>query len=185
VQLSNTEYAVLGLLTFGQRSGYDLDRLAQRSVGYFWRPAKSKIYEILPRLVERGLARSTAVTQEKRPDKLLYAITPEGERTLRSWLDSREQIPGVRRDGLLLKLFFGANADPTALREQIVERRRRAEDQLAALEQIEREIDREADFFPYLTLLHGLEDARSVIAWADSALALLERRARKAARAPA
>ena len=95
--------------------------------------------------------------------KQLYAITPEGERTLRSWLDSREQIPGVRRDGLLLKLFFGANADPTALREQIVERKRRAADQLAALEQIEREIDRDADFFPYLTLLHGLEDARSVI----------------------
>jgi DNA-binding PadR family transcriptional regulator len=185
VQLSNTEYAVLGLLTFGERSGYELDRLAQRSVGYFWRPAKSKIYEILPRLVERGLARSAAVTQEKRPHKQLYAITSEGERVLRSWLDSREEISGVRRDGLLLKLFFGAHADPEALRAQVAERKRRAEDQLAALEQIERDIDPDADFFPYLTLLHGLEDARSTIAWADAALALLGRRARKAARAQA
>jgi PadR family transcriptional regulator AphA len=54
--LSDTEYAVLGLLTFGARSGYELDKLARRSIGYFWRPAKSKIYAILPRLVERGLA---------------------------------------------------------------------------------------------------------------------------------
>ena len=48
--LSDTEYAVLGLLTFGERSGYELDKLAGRSIGYFWRPAKSKIYAILPRL---------------------------------------------------------------------------------------------------------------------------------------
>ena len=181
--LSDTEYAVLGLLTFGERSGYELDKLAQRSIGYFWRPAKSKIYAILPRLVERGLARSSAVTQEKRPDKQLYRITPEGERALRSWLDARDEISGVRRDGLLLKLFFGAHGDLAALREQVDERRRRAETKLAALEEIERTIDKDGDFFPYLTLLHGLEDARSTIAWADRALDLLGARARKEARA--
>jgi len=34
--LSDTEHAVLGLLTFGERSGYELDKLAGRSIGYFW-----------------------------------------------------------------------------------------------------------------------------------------------------
>src|SRR5215813_14673456 len=85
--LSDTEYAVLGLLTFGERSGYELDKLTQRSIGYFWRPAKSKIYAILPRLVERGLATVTSVVQERRPDKQLYAITPAGEQALSDWLD--------------------------------------------------------------------------------------------------
>ena len=80
-------------------------------------------------------------------------------------------------------LFFGASADLEALREQVAGRRRRAEHQLRELEEIEREIDREADFFPYVTLLHGLEDARSTIAWTDRALAELARRARKGARA--
>ena len=56
-RLSLTEYAVLGLLTFGPASGYELDGLAGRSLVYFWRPAKSKIYAVLPRLVEQGLAR--------------------------------------------------------------------------------------------------------------------------------
>ena len=179
--LSDTEYAILGLLTFGERSGYELNKLVQRSIGYFWRPAKSKIYEILPRLVARNLATASAVAQDKRPDKQLYRITAAGEAELRRWLDSRDEVVGVRRDGLLLKLFFGAHADLDALQAQVVERRRRAEERLAELEEIERTIDKDEDFFPYLTLLHGLEDARSTIAWADDALALLTARAKKEA----
>src|SRR5919198_5137905 len=134
--LSDTEYAVLGLLTHGERSGYELDKLAQRSIGYFWRPAKSKIYAILPRLVERGLARATPVAQERRPDKQLYRITRDGKRALRAWLDSPEPVAGVARDGLLLKLFFGGYAEAAALREQVAERKRRAEQRLAELEEI-------------------------------------------------
>ena len=172
---------MLGLLSFGERSGYELDKLARGSIGYFWRPAKSKIYAILPRLVERGLAASEAVVQTTRPDKRLYRLTPSGERALRDWLESREVPVGVSRDGLLLKLFFGELADAAALREQIEERRRRSETLLHELEEIERGIDRDADFFPYLTLLHGLEDARSTITWCDRALAELE--VREAARA--
>lgn len=181
--ISDTEYAVLGLLRFGERSGYELDKLAERSIGYFWRPAKSKIYEILPRLVDRGLARVSPVVQEKRPDKQVYAITADGRRALRAWLDALDHPSGVRRDGLLLKLFFGDDDHVEALRALVEERGRRAAEKLAELEEIDRTIDRDEDFFPYLTLLHGLEDARSTIAWCGQALALLGVRAQAAARA--
>src|SRR5256886_11497575 len=99
--LSDTEYAVLGLLTFGERSGYELDKLAQRSIGYFWRPAKSKIYDVLPRLVERSLAEAESVTQERLPDKVLYRITEAGTRALERWVNSPELGPGAYRDPLL------------------------------------------------------------------------------------
>src|SRR5947208_1667855 len=174
--LSDTEFAVLGLLTFGERSGYELDKLTQRSIGYFWRPAKSKIYAILPRLVERGLAESKIVAQEKRPDKQLYRITRGGERALRAWLDSPKPVARVARDGLLLKLFFGSHAGLDSLSEHVAERKRLATVKLAELEEIERTIDRDADFFPYLTLLHGLENTRATITWADHVLKLLERK---------
>jgi PadR family transcriptional regulator AphA len=183
--LSDTEYAVLGLLTFGERSGYELDKLAARSIGYFWRPAKSKIYAILPRLVERGFAETETVVQRTRPDKQLYRLTDAGAEALREWLEAEEPVTGVSRDGLLLKLFFGAHVSSGPLRRQIAGRRARAVQQLRELEEIERGIDRDEDFFPYLTLLHGLEDARSTIAWADRALAELDRRQAQAASARA
>ena len=174
--LSDTEYAVLGLLTFGERSGYELDKLAARSIGYFWQPAKSKIYAILPRLVGRGLAEVSDVAQTRRPDKRVYRLTERGSGELRRWLDSGEPPRGVARDGLLLKLFFGAHGDAEVLRGQVAGRLERARRQLADLEEIERTIDREEDFFPYLTLLHGLEDARSTIAWCKQTIKLLDRR---------
>jgi PadR family transcriptional regulator AphA len=174
---------VLGLLSFGPASGYDLDQLAGRSLVYFWRPAKSKIYAVLPRLVAHGLAATRHVAQSGRPDKQLYRLTAAGRRSLRHWLDEDELPPTATRSALLLKLFFGAQADEAKVRATLVEWRDRAAAQLAALREIEARIDPEGDFFPYLTLLHGIEDAESTFRWADDALALLDRRMR--VRAPA
>jgi DNA-binding PadR family transcriptional regulator len=175
-QLSLTEYAVLGLLSFGPASGYELDQLAGRSLDYFWRPAKSKIYATLPRLVEQGFATARVFEQVGRPDKQVYRLTRAGQRTLREWLNDEAPPPTVVRSGLLLKLFFGAEADEENVRQALEAVRDRATTQLAALKQIESGIDADADFFPYLTLLHGIEDAESTVRWATDALERLERR---------
>ena len=175
-RLSLTEYALLGLLTFGPASGYELDRLAARSIDYFWRPAKSKIYAILPRLVEQGLAAVEHHVQSGRPDKQVYSLTDAGRRALRGWLDEEEPPPSVVRSGPLLKLFFGAEADPARVRRSLESWRARAEAQLAALREIETGVAVDEDFFPYLTLLHGIESAESTIRGATGAIALLDRR---------
>jgi DNA-binding PadR family transcriptional regulator len=181
--LSFTEYAVLGLLMSGERSGYDLHKLASHTIAYFWRPAKSKIYSALPRLASAGLIEATAVVaRERRPDKQLYRITPRGEAALRAWLASDDIVVAPGRHGLLLKIFFGEHGDLDAIRGHLVRWRERAVAQLAELEQIERGVDRERAFFPYLTLLHGLEDARSTVAWADRALAALDERTQQSLR---
>ena len=61
--LSTTEFAVLGLLSFGPRSGYELKKAAEAGVGYVWTAAKSHIYGVLPRLVDGGLATTRRVAQ--------------------------------------------------------------------------------------------------------------------------
>src|SRR4051794_18556849 len=112
--ISVTEAALLGLLTRGEMSGYDLQRTAERSGGFFWAPAKSRVYAVLPQLVERGFATSREVVQEHRPNKQLYRITPEGRAALQAWL---EVPPGVEpeRNPLLLKIFFGDLLEPEVL----------------------------------------------------------------------
>ena len=42
-QLTTTEAAVLALLAIeGERSGYDLSKLAERAIGHMWSPAQER-----------------------------------------------------------------------------------------------------------------------------------------------
>jgi PadR family transcriptional regulator AphA len=164
--LTTTEAALLGLLADRELSGYDLKRVVERSVGYFWRPARSQIYAVLPRLVERGLARRRDVAQKNRPDKQLYRITATGRAALRDWLDHAPLEPEPERI-LLLKLFFGAHADPEALLRFVGERREAAEQLGRELRAIDADSKTDPhDRFHALTRSYGLELADAIVRWA-------------------
>ena len=157
---------MLGLLAEGELSGYDLERVVERSVGYFWRPARSQIYAVLPRLVGRGLATRRAVAQTTRPDKQLYRITPSGRDALRMWLDKAPLEPDPERI-LLLKLFFGAEADRAALLGFVRERREAAEQLGRDLRALEAQGKNDpSDRFHALTRRYGLELSAAVARWA-------------------
>ncbi|MBA2383411.1 MAG: PadR family transcriptional regulator, partial [Actinobacteria bacterium] len=87
-RLTATEAALLGLLALrGGQSGYDLKKAVDASVGYFWKPAKTQIYAVLPRLVAAGLATRRAVAQHDRPDKSVHRPTAAGRAALTEWLE--------------------------------------------------------------------------------------------------
>src|ERR671922_289852 len=127
MRLTPTEYAVLGLLTWGEQSGYDLQKFAERSVGYFWTPAKSRIYATLPRLVEGGLVRRRDIVQSGRPNKQVYRLTKAGEEALRRWVAEEPLEPETSRNTLLIKLFFGDLAEPEEVLRHVRQRRAEAE----------------------------------------------------------
>ena len=165
--LTATEYAVLGLLTWGEQSGYDMRKLAEQSVGYFWTPAKSRIYATLPRLVDAGLVRRRDVVQSGRPDKQLYRLTRQGEETLRRWIAEGPLEPETSRNALLVKLFFGELAEPEQVLAHVRQRRAEAEQLKAEIEAID--AVRQDDLYPRLTRLYGLEYAKGIIRWAKAA----------------
>jgi len=169
--LTATEYAVLGLLSFGENSGYDLQKLADRSVGYFWTPAKSRIYATLPRLVDAGLVRRRDVVQSGRPDKQLYRLTRRGEQALRRWISDSPLEPETSRNTLLVKVFFGDLATPEHVLAHVRQRRAEAEQLKAEIEAIDAEGS--DTLYPRLTRLYGLEYAKAIIRWAKVAEKLL------------
>ena len=181
--MTTTEFAVLGLLRFGERSGYDLHRRASGSVGYIWTPAKSQIYKILPRLVERGLATRRDVAQAARPDKQLYRITRAGRAALAEWIELVEPVTEANRDAVLLKIFFGEFAGPEVVAEHVAALRRHDAGLVEEWEAIEQRLrgDRAARYRRY-TLEYGLARGRATLAWADEVLRELERLRRAAAR---
>lgn len=176
--LPTTSYAILGLLTFGEMSGYDLKRLADQSIGYFfWSPARSQVYAELRRLTSLGFVTETEVRQERRPDKRIYRLTPEGRRALSQWLELSQVEPDVFKSTFLLKIFFGSLTSPETIAAQVEERRRQVEERLAEYEAIEARIQDQEDFaFPYLTLKSGMAVHRMHLQWTQEVLEELKER---------
>ena len=170
-----TSYAVLGLLTFGEVSGYDLKRLADRTIKhFFWSPASSQIYSELRRLTSLGYVTEREVRQERRPDKRLYKITPEGDIALRHWLDRPDVEPDVRKSPFLLRTFFGGMAAPQGLRQRLRGRREELERTLSQYRDIEHRIKADPRyFFPYLILRSGILCTGAELQWVDETLETL------------
>jgi DNA-binding PadR family transcriptional regulator len=169
-------YAILGLLTWGEMSGYDLGKFIEGTIAhFFFKPAKSQIYAELRRLMEEGLASEREVAQDSRPDKRLYAVTPEGRRALRRWLDGSDAGPEVFRSPLCLKVFLGAQMDRETLAAQVKEARRQAQESLAAFQDHESESAGRPEFFyPNFVLQRGIAHERATIRWASDVLKALE-----------
>ena len=106
------KHGLLGLLTLRKSSGYDLSKLFQESLSYFWVANQSQIYRELDKMEEIGWVASSKVEQDARPNKRVYGITKEGNAELVRWLkdDSATEL-GVVRNPLLMKLFFSAKVD--------------------------------------------------------------------------
>jgi DNA-binding PadR family transcriptional regulator len=167
--LTTSELAILGLLSFGEKSGYELLRFADRSVGFMWAPAKSQIYKVLPRLAAMGLASARLVEQTARPDKQLYRLTPAGRRALREWVARVE--PDDQPDVYLLKVFFGAQAPASVVAEQVAAYRDVVANRLARYEELDRQLTRdERNALPLHVLALGLARGRASVAWADDLL---------------
>jgi PadR family transcriptional regulator AphA len=171
--LTTTEAVALGVLSEGERSGYDLLKRVEASVGHIWSPAKSQLYAILPRLVDAGLARRRTVRQETRPDKQLYTLTPAGTQAVRDWL---EHTQPRSFDELMLKVFFAKLVPRKTLLAQLEQAREEQLEQLEEYRVIERNIARKPESrHGYLTLRYGLELMPCRVQWIELALEELSR----------
>jgi DNA-binding PadR family transcriptional regulator len=169
--LSTTELSVLGLLSSGERSGYDLKKQAEVGVGYVWTAAKSHIYAVLPRLVAAGYATVRHVEQGRRPDKQVYRITKHGREAFQAWLEEPVDDRTGSRSTFLLKVFFGNDMSQEALIAHIERKREEATRELAEYREIEERIrDEKSSYFGYVTLRWGIAQAEAWIEWADEIL---------------
>ncbi len=169
-------YLILGLLSFGETSGYDLKQLADTTVALFYAsPARSQVYTELRRLARHGYATERVVEQTDRPDKRLYSITEAGEDALRDWLENTRTSADVIKSHLLLKVFFGSRMDRPSLIEEV---RRYQDDSLrfrTDLQEIRKQCGGEQDsLFTYLTTGLGIAHSHANEAWADEAIRMLE-----------
>jgi DNA-binding PadR family transcriptional regulator len=129
-------YAILGLLSREELSGYDLTGRMKGRVGYFWSARHSQIYPELARLEEGGYVTHSVVEQQERPDKKVYRITTEGLAALKEWVVQPPE-PKPSRDELVLKAYSIWLADPEEAARLFRGEESRHEDQLAHYEELQ------------------------------------------------
>jgi DNA-binding PadR family transcriptional regulator len=159
------------LARYGEHSGYELLKLAEAGIGFFWSPAKSHVYDVLPRLERGGHARRRLVRQTGRPDKQLWRITRRGRTVLAAWVNTVDPNPFDARGVFLLKLFFGDHGDPARVVEHVEPFRLQAAERLLALRAIEREGSGGAgEEPPWMTLRQGLAVSEAHLRWTEEIL---------------
>jgi PadR family transcriptional regulator, regulatory protein AphA len=83
--LTTTSYAVLALLALQPWTTYQLATQMERSLGWIWPRAVSRLYQEPKKLVAAGLATSRSGSTGRRPSTM-YTITPAGRQALAAWL---------------------------------------------------------------------------------------------------
>jgi DNA-binding PadR family transcriptional regulator len=168
-------YALLAALSQSPKSGYDLAKQFDGSVGFFWQATHQQIYRELTKLEQQGTIVAEAIAQVGKPDKKIFSVTEAGMAQLKSWiLQSTEVSP--TKDEFLLKIFAGYLVSDEAIAQKIQHHRKLHVDQLATYHAIEQQFfaepkkcDRKARF-AYLTLRRGIHFEQGWIDWCDEVL---------------
>lgn len=172
---NDTTYSILGILTTGNRSGYDIKQFMDQSLNHFWKISYGQIYPTLKRLETDGLARVETVSREGKPDRKEYFLTSKGEEVLKDWLETPLQNVPAERNEVLLKLFFGRHQSKEHAESLLNEYKQKLAAQYETYEQIEMIISshsREKEDAPYwlFTLDYGKRVTRAAIDWCDETM---------------
>jgi PadR family transcriptional regulator, regulatory protein AphA len=183
MELSKTSYVILGMLSLGRRTGYEIKSLVDVSTRFFWAASYGQIYPELNRLEEAGLVRGEEDRSNGRRRKA-YDLTAPGKRALHDWLTSAEPLHIELRHEGALKFFFSdvlTPAEQLAQVRHIAETHERLAEQLRAIEPDAPEGKPPA---PLMTLEFGIAYQEFLADWCRRAERRLEENAagRQAAR---
>ncbi len=175
------KHGILGLLNYGDMTGYEIREVFRDSLNFFWTAQTSQIYRELQTLSKNGWVSGTAVAQTGKPDKVVYAITDAGKAELLRWLSESETGLSARVPVLMRVFFFG---ERSAEENLAYFKRLQAECQqyLAAMEPIGKSIQlysqvlddpKKAEYWQ-MTADFGIRSMQMYIDWAQACMDRLE-----------
>ncbi|MFN5564155.1 MAG: PadR family transcriptional regulator [Pseudanabaena sp.] len=171
-------YAILVSLISEPKSGYDLAKQFDGTVGFFWQATHQQIYRELTKLEQQSLIVAEAIAQEGRPDKKIFSVSDTGLVHLKTWLLQSSEVATVK-DEFLLKIYAGYLIPEEAMAQKITHHRQLHQQQLENYQAIERnffsspqDCPKESRF-AYLTLRRGISFEQGWIDWCDEALNLV------------
>lgn len=177
-RVNKSKFAILGLLTVEPMSGYDIRKVIQKSIGYFWQESYSTIYPNLKGLLKDGLVSKEIRAGENGPDRHIYSITDSGRSAFLEWLSTEPDTPPLRIE-LLLKLFFGEFTDPQVFVKYLQKNLKAQRVKVKTLKQISKQLEKNLSNYPgypfwQITLRYGILVNEAYMAWAQESVEKLE-----------
>ncbi len=99
------KHGILGLISNSDKTGYEIMTVFRYSLNHFWTAQTSQIYRELQTMEKAGWISQTHISQEGKPDKNVFSITPAGHDELLRWL-RESKLPAGIRNPFLMKTFF-------------------------------------------------------------------------------
>lgn len=176
------DYAILGLLKNRPLTGYDIDKIINRSIKNFWSILQSQVYKELKKMESNELIVAEVVIQKNKPNKVVYSISEKGERYYETFFDNDKLDVSKLCDIkilFLIRMFFGSHTDKEHNIEFLERLKVSFVEKIASLELIKVNI---IDVAPininYLnnhwywtsTVDCGIQIYNSIISWIDNCL---------------
>lgn len=158
--MTATSYLVLGLLSYGPATSYDLKRMVAGTIGNFWLFAHSQLYDEPLRLADAGLVEMDAESGGRR--RRTFTITATGREALADWLATPTPDRTEVRDPGLLKLFFGSFARSDDMRALAADQRQAHAARADDYERTRTELGTIADPWQLKSLELGIRYERTV-----------------------
>lgn len=172
-QPSPTARVILGFLAAGDKSGYDIKSMTDRSTRFFWAASYGQIYPELKRLAETGLVEAAEESEGGR-QRTAWAITDAGREALAGWVES-EGIRHELRDEGSLKVFFAALVGPEAVEAALTEKRDHHTAELAKLEEIRPFAATAERYGPAEVLEYGISLHTFAKSWCEAQLEQIDK----------
>lgn len=157
------EHVILGFLTMGDMTGYDIKRLMSISTSFFYDASYGSIYPALRKLEERGLVKSIEAIESGRLRKV-YSITDEGREEFLRWLGGPPGESKFKYD-FLMRMFFFAHLPKEKIETAVTQHLSEIRAVSQKLEMIEFVVRGKADIYQMYTLRFGRDFFAFLQSW--------------------
>jgi len=187
------KYGLLGLLNYGEMTGYELDKAFKDSLEFFWQGQTSQVYRELGAMEKAGWLSSKIEVQTGKPNRKIYAITKQGRAEFMKWLKPQNVTAAPDgsilealhfRSSFLMKLFFSGELRPEetaafimSFRDEcraVIKKMKTAPDNIGIYKKKLKHPEAAAGW--QMVALFGMKYYRSCEKWADEILKTLSGR---------
>lgn len=176
---NDTKFAILGLLTTGCNTGYEIKQMIDNSLNHFWKISYGQIYPTLKILTDNELVTVSTKTQDGKPDRKEYLITKKGEVALQKWLQTPLNNLPAEKNELLLKLFFSRHQDQDSTLTLLNDYYKKLRERLHTYQSIEEMIkihhqsDEDATYW-LMTLDYGKHTTKTAMEWCERTISQIK-----------